>query len=89
MSDVAAMQTPKVFGWSEGSGAFLPISRLREVAASAAEQYRSARPFPHVVLDGLFSSDLLARIVDEFPHPGDVEWDLYRDKRQIKFALES
>jgi len=67
--------------------AFLPIQRLRDVAASAAEQFRTAQPFPHVVLDGLFDSDLLAGIVDEFPHPSDIKWKQVRNKGEVK--LES
>lgn len=66
--------------------AFLPVRRLREVAASAAEQFRTARPFPHVVMDGLFDPDLLAGIVDEFPRPSDIEWTQYRSKREVKLA---
>jgi hypothetical protein len=66
--------------------AFLPVLRLRELAVSLAEQFRTARPFPHVVLDGLFDPDLLAGIVDEFPRPSDIEWTKYRDSRQVKLA---
>ena len=38
---------------------FLQVERLQEVRASAAERFRTARPFPHVILDGLFNADLL------------------------------
>ena len=72
---------------SDPAIAFLPpVQRLREIAVSAAERFRTAQPFPHVVLDGLFDANLLARIVDEFPRPSDIEWDQYRDKRQVKLA---
>lgn len=63
---------------------FLPVARLHEVAASAAEQFRTARPFPHVVLDELFDPELLGGIVDEFPRPTDIKWLEYRDTKQIK-----
>lgn len=53
---------------------FLPVDRLHEVAASAAEEFPTARPFPHVVLDGLFDPELLGGIVAEFPRPSDVNW---------------
>jgi hypothetical protein len=93
MSETPAMRASKApeqpqFGWSEAPVPFLPVPRLREVAASAAEQYRTARPFPHIVLDGLFSPDLLARIVDEFPRPSDSEWIRYRNTREVKLASE-
>jgi Rps23 Pro-64 3,4-dihydroxylase Tpa1-like proline 4-hydroxylase len=63
---------------------FLPVGRLHEVATSAAEEFRTARPFPHVVLDGLFDPELLGGIVAEFPRPSDVNWSEYRSKHQIK-----
>jgi hypothetical protein len=53
---------------------FLQVERLQEVRASAAERFRTARPFPHVILDGLFNADLLTGIVNEFPRPTDIEW---------------
>jgi Rps23 Pro-64 3,4-dihydroxylase Tpa1-like proline 4-hydroxylase len=92
MSDVVGTPKPKVFGrnpqcgWSEGSVSFLPVARLREVAPSAAQQYRTARPFPHVVLDGLFDPDLLTGIIKEFPRPSDIKWIQYRNKREVKLA---
>ena len=64
----------------------LPLQRMRDVTASAAEQYRTAQPFPHIVLDGLFDPDLLASIVKEFPRPGDIEWMQHKNRRELKLA---
>jgi 2OG-Fe(II) oxygenase superfamily len=66
--------------------AFLPVSRMRELAPAAREEYRTAQPFPHLVLDGLFDPDLLRAIIDEFPKPGDIEWIAYKSVREIKLA---
>jgi 2OG-Fe(II) oxygenase superfamily len=38
------------------------------------EQYRQAAPFPHVVIDGLFSPDFLVRLMVEAPQPGAEQW---------------
>lgn len=31
-------------------------------------------PFPHMVIDGLFSDELLAKVAAEIPHPDDQRW---------------
>jgi hypothetical protein len=38
-------------------------------AARLAADYRSARPFPHVVIDGFFAPDVLRAVVAEIPSP--------------------
>ena len=34
------------------------------------ETYRSALPFPHVIIDGLFSPAFLVRLIADAPQPG-------------------
>jgi hypothetical protein len=65
---------------------FVPIARLRDLVPSLREEYRSAQPFPHVVLDGLFDPDLLRGIISEFPRPSDIEWTTFKNVREIKLA---
>ena len=57
---------------------FDPVA-LAEVADNRADAYRSAQPFPHVVLDEFLPDWVIATAVAEFPRPGDIEWDLYTD----------
>lgn len=38
-------------------------------AARLAADYQSARPFPHIVLDGFFAPDVLRAVVAEIPSP--------------------
>jgi Rps23 Pro-64 3,4-dihydroxylase Tpa1-like proline 4-hydroxylase len=45
----------------------LPWKSLQEIAAARAEEYRCARPFPHIQLDGLFAEDLLDQAIAELP----------------------
>lgn len=45
---------------------------LRSIAdrfASEGAQYKSAEPFPHIALSGLFDPDVLRAIANEFPSP--------------------
>ena len=67
-------------------GEFLDVARLRAVADAAAEQFRTAQPFPYIALDGLFDPDLLGGIVAEFPRPGDIAWQRHRNRREVKLA---
>ncbi|MBW4050715.1 MAG: 2OG-Fe(II) oxygenase [Proteobacteria bacterium] len=45
----------------------LDWANLQELAAARAEDYRGAKPFPHIQLDGLFAPDLLDRAIAELP----------------------
>jgi hypothetical protein len=53
----------------------VPSEALREVAASRS--YRAAKPFPHIVLDGIWNEHVLALIEREFPSHGRdwLTWD--------------
>jgi len=48
--------------------------RLHHDAAALRERYRTAEPFPHIALDGLFDDAQLARILAEFPKPEETRW---------------
>ena len=65
---------------------FIPIARLRDLVPAMREEYHTAQPFPHVVLDGLFDPDLLRAIIAEFPRPSDIEWTTFKNVREIKLA---
>ena len=47
--------------------------------ASQTDQLRATfsenTPFPHVIIDGLFPSQLISELVAEFPSPDDQSWD--------------
>lgn len=48
---------------------FFKEERARTVGQSYAEIYRTAEPFPHVVVDDFVSEDLLRKLIAEFPAP--------------------
>ncbi len=45
----------------------LQWAKLHEIATARAVEYRLAKPFPHLLLDGLFAEDLLDEAVAELP----------------------
>lgn len=47
---------------------------LHHDAASLREQYESAEPFPHIVLDGLFDDAALEAVLRDFPDPRSMRW---------------
>jgi len=54
-SAVPALLPSRVLQWTP----------LQEMATARAAQYRHARPFPHIILDGLFAEDLLDQAIAE------------------------
>ena len=49
------------------------LLKLRD-PRSLHEQYQSAEPFPHIVLDGLFDDAASDRVLGEFPKPDETSW---------------
>ena len=47
---------------------------LRKLGEENADRYRSAKPFPHIVLDNFFPESILNNILQEFPGPEDADW---------------
>jgi Rps23 Pro-64 3,4-dihydroxylase Tpa1-like proline 4-hydroxylase len=65
---------------------FLPLHRMRELAKTAHEQYASAQPYPHIVFDNFFDSELVERILGEFPKPKAINWQKFDNAAEIKLA---
>lgn len=63
-----AVPTGALSGWS------LDPTALARLADRHAEGYRSATPFPHVVIDGMFPDDLLETVAADFPEPSAPGW---------------
>lgn len=61
----------------------IELDRLLE----RAEQFRSARPFPHIIVDGLFEHQRLLDLVAKFPNVKDKRWWVYDNPLEKKFAL--
>jgi len=65
---------------------FLPLSRMKELAASAHQTYITATPFPHIVLDDFFDRNLVDQVLAEFPRPGAIRWQQFDNQHEIKLA---
>jgi hypothetical protein len=65
---------------------FLPLSRMKELEGSAPIDYRSAKPFPHVVFDDFFEPAVLDAVLEEFPTSGQIRWQKFDNEREIKLA---
>ncbi|MDQ3280545.1 MAG: 2OG-Fe(II) oxygenase [Acidobacteriota bacterium] len=61
--------------------------KLRLDPATLREQYVSAEPFPHIVLDGLFEDADLDRILDRFPHPDEMRWMRFDNATEKKLGF--
>jgi hypothetical protein len=53
--------------------------RLDELARELGPTYRAAKPFPHIVLDGVFDDDILDRVLAEWPARDAVPWITHDD----------
>jgi hypothetical protein len=61
---------------------------LRALADARAEQYRTAEPFPHIVLDDFLPEDVIKQVIAEFPRPQDLEWRRYDIEQEVKLASD-
>jgi Rps23 Pro-64 3,4-dihydroxylase Tpa1-like proline 4-hydroxylase len=60
--------------------------RLAALAASAPEPYRTAVPFPHVVIDDFLPEAVLDEVLAEFPAPNQTDWWRFDSERERKLA---
>jgi Rps23 Pro-64 3,4-dihydroxylase Tpa1-like proline 4-hydroxylase len=64
--------------------------RLRVDPAPLREQYVSAQPFPHIVVDGLFDDAELDTVLEDFPAPAAMRWVRFDNplERKLGFSHE-
>ncbi|GAA3575434.1 hypothetical protein GCM10022419_065710 [Nonomuraea rosea] len=60
---------------------------LFPLADKYAEQFRTASPFRHVVIDDFLPPEALEPILEEFPEPRDATWQRFDSAREVKLAL--
>ena len=71
------------------AGVLTGTIRLPANVKSLSFDYRSATPFPYLILDNLFSEDLLDRVTQELPPLGDAHWVRHDDDHLRQFNLRS
>jgi Rps23 Pro-64 3,4-dihydroxylase Tpa1-like proline 4-hydroxylase len=86
MSSTAMASSPSSFRCERlvPSGV-LDWDRLGHIATNASAAYRAASPFPHTVLDGVFSDELLDQAVAELPGAS-ANWtgyDTANERKQV------
>ncbi len=59
---------------------------LRADPRDLRARYESARPFPHIVLDGLFADAALEALLAEFPRPEEIEWAAFDNPTEKKLG---
>ncbi|HEY9716847.1 MAG TPA: 2OG-Fe(II) oxygenase [Trichormus sp.] len=52
----------------------LDKQKLVELGLQNAEQYKNAKPFPHIVLDNVFPTEVLGGVLKEFPGTAEEDW---------------
>jgi hypothetical protein len=67
---------------------YFSTESLSTLADKHRERFRTAEPFPHVVLDDFLPEDVLDKVVAEFPEPGDVPWKRFEKATSRKLASE-
>lgn len=63
------------------------FERWNKLAAELHDAFRSARPYPHVVIDDFLPSDLVDGLADEFSHIGGDAWKHYHHYNERKLAI--
>ncbi len=77
-----------IYGALQGSAPLIPSSvldwkALDDIAAQRREQYKAGQPFPHLVLDDLFSDALLDQAISELPG-ATANWTTYDTVNEAK-----
>jgi len=49
-----------------------------------ARRYREGKPYPHLVVDGLFNEEILQKILEEFDSVSSSQWVYYDTPREVK-----
>ena len=83
LSESRALEAPGIATPSLVPSQLLDVERLMQIAAARNTDYRSAAPYPHIVLDGLFGDALLDQAVAELP-AASSKWTTYNTVNESK-----
>ena len=65
----------------------LELERWNKQATELHDAFRSAQPYPHVVIDDFLPSEVAASLADEFSHVSDEAWKHYHHYNERKLAI--
>ncbi len=64
----------------------LDRTRLDAIAEADGEGYRSAQPFPHIVIDDFLPAEVLELVLGEFPSAHAIDWMQFDSGTEKKLA---
>lgn len=67
----------------------LDVDYLKALAIKHREDYATATPFPHIVIDNFLPDSILEEILKEFPRPGQIDWQAFQTPAEKKLASRS
>lgn len=67
---------------------YFDYQKLETIAESSRNNYASANPFPHLVLDDASDGLKLCDVVEKFPRPIDLDFWKYKNRFEIKLAFD-
>ncbi len=65
---------------------FFDHDSLVERGSAHRAEYRTASPFPHVVIDDFLPPEIVRGLLEEFPSPDAPRWQRFEEPRQRKLA---
>ncbi|MBI5629296.1 MAG: 2OG-Fe(II) oxygenase [Elusimicrobia bacterium] len=68
---------------------FFEAEELQGLARRRQEEFRQAKPFPHLVVDNFLPEAFLEEVLEEFKAPGQIDWIRYKEKGQLKLQSNS
>ncbi len=60
------------------------LNHLQNQSELLRQSYKTAKPYPHLVIDDLFNPELLDRLVADFPKPKNRDWLVWDTKNELK-----
>jgi hypothetical protein len=80
----ALRPSPTIEDFDDVIARMVPIERLTAAQDKIRRDYLTAKPYPHVVIDGFFDEEILDRIATEFPDRSRRDWLHWDSKNENK-----
>jgi len=64
-------------------------SKLERLAKERAEQYKNAKPFPHIYFDDFLPIEAAEAALREFPEPKQLKWQSFENQNEVKLAFDA
>jgi hypothetical protein len=64
-------------------------TKLRLLAESSAEKYRTAHPFPYIYFDDFLPVEAVEAALRDYPQPKEVSWTKFNNAQEKKLAFDA